>query len=176
VGDREEWISLQLLDLPGAMRRTEGPLPAGIRLRTVDLATDLPRIASVYNAAFGLEGSDAITAELVAQFTWHPGLHPAGAFLAMHDQRAVGLGVGSVEVPVAGGRVQRGAVELLAVHPDQQRQGIGRALLHAVLGWLRGLGVTVAEASAQDPAPLAMLQGFGFVPVSPEQNGEGAGR
>ena len=163
MSESGSWISLQLNDLPDAMRRTEGPLPAGIRLRTVDLAADLPRIAALYNAAFGLDSPDAITAELVAQFTWHPGLHPNGAFLAFDGHRAVGLGVGSVEVPAPGGRVRYGAVELLAVHPDHQRRGIGRALLHAVLGWLWGQGVSVAGASAQDLAPLAMLQRYGFV-------------
>lgn len=176
MGDSETWTALQLVDLPEAVKRTHGPLPEGIRLRTVDLATDLEHIADLYNTAFGLEGADVITAELVAQFTWHPGLHPAGAFLALYGQRAVGLGVGSVEVPVAGGRVHRGAVELLAVHPGHQRQGIGRVLLHAVLSWLSGLGVSVVEASAQDPGPLAMLQRYGFAPVSPEHNGESIGQ
>ena len=175
AGDAGEWTSLQLIDLPEAVQRTTGPLPAGIRLRTVDLSADLERIADLYNTAFSLEGADVITSALVAQFTWHPGLHLAGAFLALYGQRVVGLGVGSVEVPVAGGRVRRGAVELLAVHPGHQRQGIGRALLHAVLGWLSGLGVSVVEASAQDAGPLTMLQRYGFVPVSPEQNREGAG-
>lgn len=165
------WVALRLPDLPEALRRSGGPPPPGIHLRAVDLDTDLDAIAEVYNAAYGLEGADAITPHKVARFTWHPGLSATGTFLALDGERAVGLGVGSVEVPAPGGRARRGArapqgaVELLAVRPEYRRRGIGRALLHAVLGWLAGQGVRVVRASTEDAPALLLLQRYGFVPV-----------
>jgi GNAT superfamily N-acetyltransferase len=159
------WISLQLADLQGALRQTQGSLPPHIRLRAVDLDGDVPRIADVYNAAFGLEGRDALTAEQVLQLTWHPGLKPKGAFLAYDGERAVGLAVGSVDVPVPGGAAHRGAVEVLAVQPDYQQRGIGRALLHAVLSWHVEQGVKVVVASVEAPRPLAILRHYGFTPL-----------
>jgi GNAT superfamily N-acetyltransferase len=167
----DAWVALQLSDLAEALRRTGDPPPVGIHLRAVDLEADLAAIAEVYNAAYGLEGAEAITPHKVARFTWHPGLRATGAFLALEGERAVGLGVGSVEVlaPGAGARrgarAHQGAVELLAVRPEYRRRGLGRALLHAVLGWLAGQGVRVVRASAEDAPALLLLQRYGFVPV-----------
>lgn len=167
----DDWVALRLPDLPEALRRTGGPPPPGIHLRAVDLDTDLDAMAEVYNAAYGLEGAEAITPHKVARFTWHPGLRASGAFLALDGERAVGLGVGSVEVPAPGARAHQGArahegaVELLAVRPEYRRQGIGRALLHAVLGWLAGEGVRAVRASAEDAPAVLLLQRYGFVAV-----------
>jgi GNAT superfamily N-acetyltransferase len=161
----DAWVALQLSDLAEALRRTGDPPPPGIQLRAVDLEADLAAIAEVYNAAYGLEGADAITPHKVARFTWHPGLSASGIFLALDGERAVGLGVGSVEVPAPGARARQGAVELLAVRPEYRRRGLGRALLHAVLGWLADQGVRVVRASAEDAPALLLLQRYGFVPV-----------
>jgi GNAT superfamily N-acetyltransferase len=150
-----------------ALRRTRGPLPPGLYLRPVELDADLPQIAALYNAALGLEGAEAIAPTKVARFTWHPGLHPAGAFLAFDGELAVGLGVGSLEVPAPGASARRGAVELLAVRPEYRRQGIARALLHAVLDWLAGQDIGVVGASVEDAPALLLLQRYGFVPVPP---------
>jgi GNAT superfamily N-acetyltransferase len=172
VSSPDRWIALRLADLPRALARTAGPLPPGLCLRTVALPADLPHIAALYNAAFGLDDPEAVTPDQVAPFRRHPGLDPSGAFLALDGDLAVGVGVGSVEVPAAGDATRRGAVELLAVQPAYQRRGIGRALLHAVLGWLAGRGVAVVEAVVQAPTPLAMLERYGFARVAPAAEAE----
>ena len=156
------WIPLQAVDLPAALRRTAGPPPPGIRLCATGLPADLGRIVTVYDAAFGLEGEDALTAAQLAGLSRHPGLDLTGAFLAIDGERAVGVGMGSVEVPAPGGEPHRGAVELLAVLPGYRRRGIARALLHNVLVWLVKQGVTVVEATVEDVIALAMLEGYGF--------------
>lgn len=158
-------IPLQLADLRAGLRRTEGGLPAGIHIAAVDLPGDLVRISALHNAALGLEGEDALTPKQLADFTRHPGLDLTGAFLAFEGDLAVGVGVGSVEVPAPGGSPRRGVVELLAVLPEHRRQGIGRALLHTVLDWLAEQGVTTVLASVEDLVPLTMLQRYGFAQV-----------
>jgi GNAT superfamily N-acetyltransferase len=165
--DPSGWVALQLGDVADALRRTEGPLPPGLCLRPVDLEDDLSQIMALYNAAFGLEGPDAVTATKAARFTWHPGLHPTGTFLVLDGPLAVGLGVGRVEVPAPGVTAREGAVELLAVRPEYRRRGVARALLHAVLGWLAGQDVSHVRASVEDAPALLLLQRYGFVPVTP---------
>ena len=163
----DPWIPLELADLPEALRRTQGPLPPGIRLRAVDQALDLPQVAALYNEAFSHEEGEALSPEQLARLVWHPGLSPKAAFLAFDGERVVGLGVASAETPGAGTR--RGAVELLAVRPDYQQRGIGRALLHALLAWLAGEEIAVVRASVDDPKPLAILQHYGFVTVPADE-------
>jgi GNAT superfamily N-acetyltransferase len=167
VTDPSRWVALQLNDVAGALRLTEGPLPCGLDLRPVELDVDLPQIAALYNTAFGLEGPDAVTPNKALRFTLHPGLHPTGAFLVLDGPVPVGLGVGRVEIPAAGASARLGAVELLAVRPEYRRRGVASALLHAVLGWLAGQGVTHVHASVEDTPALLLLQRYGFSPVSP---------
>jgi GNAT superfamily N-acetyltransferase len=159
-------IPLQLDDLPAAIRHTAGPLPPGMTLRTVEQPNDFPLIAELYNAAFGLSDTRAVTPEQVAGLAHHPGLSAREAFLVFAGEQAVGLGVGSVELPPPGGASRRGAVELLAVRPGYRRRGIGRALLHAVLSRLHDLGVAQVAASVERAGPLTMLTRYGFRPVS----------
>jgi ribosomal protein S18 acetylase RimI-like enzyme len=162
VNPPDDLVHLQLTNLAGAIRQAEGPLPTGIRLRTADPATDLPLIAELYNAAFGPADPAKATPEEVARLAQHPGLDPGGVFLAFDGDLAVGLGVASVEVSTAWQTAHRGAIELLAVRPAYRRQGIGRALIGAVLAWLADQGVVTVGASAEDPVVIALLQRHGF--------------
>jgi ribosomal protein S18 acetylase RimI-like enzyme len=167
VDESPSLIHLQLADLAAAIRHTAGPLPPGMHLRTVDLPADFSLIAELYNAAFGLSGTGAVTPEQVAGLVHHPALSASAAFLVFAGEQAVGLGVASVELSPPGGTGRRGAVELLAVRPGYRRRGIGRALLHAVLSRLHDLGVRLAVASVEDAGPLAMLTRYGFRPLNP---------
>jgi ribosomal protein S18 acetylase RimI-like enzyme len=54
-------------------------------------------------------------------------------------------------------------IHSLVVHPNAQRQGIGRALVADVLRRAEGVVVAVATAELNAPA-LALYQAFGFVP------------
>jgi GNAT superfamily N-acetyltransferase len=107
-----------------------------------------------------------VTAEEVAGFSHHPGLSPAGVFLAVHGELAVGLAVARVAVPGWGQQKRQGALELLAVRPGYRRQGIGRALVYAVLTWLVHQGVSTVGVSAEESTLLAVLENYGFQPAS----------
>ncbi len=157
-----QWITLQHANLPEALRQTEGPLPSNIRLRAVDRARDLPQIAALYNLTLPHDEGEFITPEQLADLVWHPGLSPKVVFLALDGDLLVGVGVGSVQVPGQGSSAGQGAVELLAVRPAYQQQGIGRALLHAVLGWLADRSVTVVGACTEHRKAARILQHYGF--------------
>jgi GNAT superfamily N-acetyltransferase len=128
-------------------------------------------MTALYNEAYSHEedGDEALSQEELARLVWHPGLSPKGAFLAFSGERVVGLGVASAELPGPGPGSHRGAVELLAVRPGYQHQGIGRALLHAALSWLADRHVTDIRASVDRPKPLAILRRYGFVPIPADE-------
>jgi ribosomal protein S18 acetylase RimI-like enzyme len=54
-------------------------------------------------------------------------------------------------------------IQVLAVHPAAQRQGIGRLLVQSALNRLPGAAFAVATPAGNAPA-LALYQGLGFVP------------
>ncbi|MGD8623998.1 MAG: hypothetical protein PVJ34_05630, partial [Anaerolineae bacterium] len=113
-------IQMQLANLEEMVRRLATPLPAGIRLRHADLATDLPLIAGLYNTIFARDEDEALTADEVAGYVQHPGLDALGVFLAFAGEAVVGLAVGKREVPALGEPGGQGSVELVAVRPDFQ--------------------------------------------------------
>jgi ribosomal protein S18 acetylase RimI-like enzyme len=158
-------IHMQLANLEEMVRRLAAPLPAGIRLRPADLATDLPRIAGLYNAIFARDEDEALTVDEVAGYVRHPGLDALGVFLAFAGEAVVGLAVGKREVPAPGEPGGRGSVELVAVRADYQRRGIGRALVHRALTWLSEQGVERVVAAADHPIVLGLLQKYGFQPA-----------
>lgn len=65
---------------------------------------------------------------------------------------------------VTGRAGRRGFIQRLAVHPAQQRQGIGRALVVDALRWLRRWRVERAVVNTQvgNDAALALYEGLGF--------------
>jgi GNAT superfamily N-acetyltransferase len=162
VAEAAPLIHLQLADPAAALGRLDGTLPAGIRLRAVELPADLPPIIELYNAVFAPGDTARLTPEEFAHLDLHPGISPQGMFLAFAGDRAVGLGVGSVAVPAPGEGTRQGAVELLAVRPGYRGRGIGRALIHAVLAWLVGQGVCQVSASTDNAALPGMLARYGF--------------
>jgi GNAT superfamily N-acetyltransferase len=157
-------IQMQLANLEEMVRRLAAPLPAGIRLRPANLATDLPLIAGLYNTIFARDEAEALTADEVAGYVRHPGLDALGVFLAFAGEAVVGLAVGKREVPAPGEPGGRGSVELVAVRADYQQQGIGRALVHRALAWLSEQGVERVVAAADHPMVLGLLQRYGFRP------------
>lgn len=58
----------------------------------------------------------------------------------------------------------RGWVYYLAVDPAQQRDGLGRQMMDAAEGWLRGLGVVKVNLMVRhtNPAALAFYERLGY--------------
>jgi ribosomal protein S18 acetylase RimI-like enzyme len=65
---------------------------------------------------------------------------------------------------VSGRAARRGYLQRLAVDPDQQRQGIGTALVVDGLRWMRRWGVTQAVVNTQEDnrAALTLYERLGF--------------
>ena len=112
--------------------------PAGVTLREAS-ASDIPEMIEVVNASFEVE----------AFFVNAPRTHAEqlgehfrnGHFLLAHQGERL---IASVYYQV---RDEHGYIGMLAVHPDQQRSGLGRAMIQAAEGILRASGCTVAELS-----------------------------
>ncbi len=117
---------------------THPALPAGVTLREAT-AEDIPGMAAVVNAAFEQE----------AFFVNRPRTHQQqleehfreGHFLLAHQEARL---VASVYYEPRG---ERGYIGMLAVRPDQQRLGLGRAMMRAAERALREAGCTIAELS-----------------------------
>lgn len=74
-------------------------------------------------------------------------VHPAIQRVAVVDEAVVGL----IDVAVAGADA---TIEVLAVHPEHARRGIGTALLHSVLADLRDAGaVETLDAWTREDVP-----------------------
>ncbi len=86
------------------------------------------------------------------------GATPAARFrVAPAEQRVVAYAV-------TGRAGRRGFLQRLAVHPDHQRQGLGRALVVDALRWLRRWRVERAVVNTQlgNDAALALYESLGF--------------
>ncbi len=139
---------LALLELEldaGDSRRSRGPTR---RMR----GRDLPGAAAVDCAAFGAAWGNDDTA-----------LGEIGPATPHHRARAIGRN------PIAGfaisGRAGRtGYVQRLAVHPDRQGAGLGRALLDDSLGWMARHGVNTAlvNTGVDNERALALYLSEGF--------------
>jgi len=119
-------------------RPSRTPLPAGVTHRQAT-ASDIPEIVEVVNAAFEEE----------AFFVNRPRTHPAqlaehlrsGHFLlSYHGERLLA----SVYCEVRG---ERGYIGMLAVRPEHQGTGLGRAMMQTAESFLRESGCRIAELS-----------------------------
>ncbi len=97
----------------------------------------------------GRESYEAIAAQLA--------ITPDLLLGAWEGDRLVGAIVGTTD-----GR--KGWLNRLAVHPDRQRRGIGRALVEAAEAALRerGLGIIGVLVEGDNPDSLAFFQALGY--------------
>ena len=134
---------------------THPALPAGVTLRAA-AAADIPAMISLVNVAFEQE----------AFFVNRPRTHQhqleehfrLGYFLLAHRGPRL---VASVYYELRG---QRGYIGMLAVCPDDQRQGLGRAMMQAAEQALGEAGCKIAELSVVDvrTLPRAIYGKFGY--------------
>ncbi len=129
------------------------------RVRALELP-DLPEAAEVSAGAFGFDISDPVTARRWQQRLAHlVGTDPGGGFVAERDGRMIGIAQ-------ALRRERLWCLSLLAVSPDAQSAGAGRALLKHTLSYGTGTGGGLIIAS-NDPRALRLygLAGFSLRPT-----------
>jgi mycothiol synthase len=115
----------------------------------------------VYNAVWP---SEAITMAEVESF--RRTMLDSVDFLARIDGKPAGSGVGAIG-PYRPDQV----TTIVAVLPEQRRQGIGTALYEGISAWAaeRGLESLVARVPDDDPESLAFARKRGFVQVTHEK-------
>ena len=85
--------------------------------------------------------------------------------LAEENGHLVGYGqFGTVSIAVAAATTQDGELQRLYVHPNSQRQGIGRALIEAALAHprLAGAETIYLDVWDQNPGAQRLYESFGF--------------
>ena len=124
---------------------------------------DIDRIRAVTAAAFSRRPQGE--AELVDRLRADEGWIPALSLVAEHDGEVVGhvactrAHIG--EVPVLG-------LGPLSVHPDRQRSGVGKALVHSVLGAAQALAektvVLLGDPKYYSRFGFVLAEEFGIIP------------
>jgi ribosomal protein S18 acetylase RimI-like enzyme len=150
---RHEWMEMTLAELP------DEPLPSdevapGFLLRPV-VAAEYEAVAAIDVAAF-------------ADDAWQPAdfadVARRAAELRALEERASARLVGYIGLSLEGERV--GKVNLLGVHPDFQRRGLGEAMLRRSLAWFRQRGMRRAKLTvhSDNTAAIGLYRKLGFVP------------
>ena len=134
-----------------------------IQLRDARL-TDIDRVIGLIERAdsrWTMERLDG-AAEVLRQMVYLPN---STLLVALDGRMLVGVAVLSLRPSVsAGGLV--GAVDLLAVEPGNEHDGVIEALLDELMRSARNKGCVVLEADVPtDPAELARWQAQGFSPA-----------
>jgi GNAT superfamily N-acetyltransferase len=108
---------------------------------------DLKPISKLCSRALVKDPDDAGS---LAELLWgSPGGRPDMRLVAEDEHRVVGVVMATLGTPPSGPPV--GHVDLLAVSPEAQGQGIGRKLLDAVERAIKGAGATEARAGGNAP-------------------------
>lgn len=136
------------------------PLPAGTTLRTFVPGTDDKAWLALNAAAFAHHPEQGgWTEQDLADRLAEPWFDPKGFFLAEHDGELVGYHWTKVEGGV-------GEVYVVGVRPDQQGNGLGRALTAVGLRHLgreRGLSTVLLYVDADNPAAVRVYERLGFM-------------
>lgn len=151
-------------DLLSLTRNLAAPLdapavPAGFRLRPLRGDDEAAAYVAVHQAAFGTRNMTLEWRQRTLLMPQHrPDLDlvaeaPSGALAA--------VGIGWLDPAGV-----RGQVEPLAVHPEYQRHGLGRALLLEMFRRMQAAGAREVnvEVHAAEAAPRALYEAVGFRP------------
>lgn len=144
----------------GAVIRSVGqPRERSTRVRRLH-ASDLEAAVTISAAAFDLDLGETSTRERWLSRVAYPlSTDPEGAFVAEHDGRVLGVAQAIV-------RERLWCLSLLAVQPDAQTAGVGRALLEHALGYGADADARLITSS-NDPRALRLyaLAGFSVLPT-----------
>lgn len=137
-------------------------LPIEIRPERGGDPAEVEAITEVVTAAFGSDFEGGLPAAIRASDNYIP----ASALVAVHDGRVVGhVMIAYVALRAEDGQLRRVAsLSPLAVAPDAQGRGVGRALVRAAVAVaeLRGEPLVVLEGSPQYYAALGFEHSVAF--------------
>ena len=159
-------VILERAPVGGSDAHLAADVPSGVMIRPACVG-DAAAWADVANAAFcGYPGRYDMTEERAAALLGDERVVPAGSLLAVREGRPIGLvSVWRDEAP--GTRIAE--IASLAVVPDAQGLGIGRALLRAGVARARDTGydrVSLSTSTTNAPAlSLYTSEGFEVVEV-----------
>ncbi len=151
VGDRDLGHRSSLVRATGHRSPNVGPMPLTVRAM---VPADLPVAAAVGAAGMNFRFEGEVEVRL-----WHERIgyllaaDPGGAFVAERDGRVIG-------VAQAMQREALWVLSFLAVDPEAQRSGAGRALISAALGY--GDRTHGLICSSDHPAALRLYATAGF--------------
>lgn len=121
--------------------------------------------AGIDRAAFGGPwGHDATELAEICRAT---PIHIARRRVSTHRRLSVGHGAEPVAFAIAGASSEHGYLQRLAVHPQVQRRGHGRALTTDALRWMirRRLRDCLVNTSVDNAAALELYRSLGFTPM-----------
>ncbi len=141
---------------------TPSPIPVGYTIRSFQ-PEDAEQLVAVNAAAFAHHPEQGrLSLEDFLTMTDQPWFDPAGCLVALYDGRLVGFHWTKRH------DTQLGEVYVIAVHPDHEGRGLGRALLSAGLAYLEEIGCTRVQlyVEADQQRVVALYQAAGFDIVS----------
>ena len=144
-------------------------VPEGVRIRSFDPATDIPGILAVNARAFAeLPDQGGWTENDIAVRLAEPWFVAAGFFVALDSSTGAIIGFHWTKVHGSGhdhGHEAIGEVYVLAVDPQAQIRGLGRALTIIGLTHLRGLGLRAAMlyVDSSNERAISLYESLGFV-------------
>jgi len=137
------------------------PLPAGFQVRPLRGVSEVAAYVALHRAAFQSESMTAPWRQRVCQHSaYRPDLD---LVLEAPDGRLAGFCI-CWFTPADPGKPPTGRIELMGVHPEFQRQGLGRALLAEGIRRLHQLGAEqiFVESDYPNSASFALYEAVGF--------------
>lgn len=134
---KSDLIEMRLAALGGW--RPGAPPPASVQILPLAVCGDEWLLRRVCNAvSIGMPGFRPARHRDIIAFAGAPHHDRQGVFMARAGDTYVGYCIGRCRSGI-------GRISGLAVHPDWQQQGVGRALLHATLGYFCERGAVEAR-------------------------------
>lgn len=156
---RSYWRMVRQLDAIAE----RGPPPSGVRVRPLDIDGDAVAVHALDAASFA-SAPDYRPQSLKDFREEHLGGHdldPALSLVAERGETIVGFLLACRWKDEA-----VGYVDILAVHPDQQRRGLGTELLQAAFAGFADAGLQQAQlgVASDNPRGLSLYEGAGMTP------------
>jgi mycothiol synthase len=158
---RSYWRMSRALD--GVAAPEPAPLPAGVMLRPLDVERDAVGVHALDQASFAAnpDYEPESLEEFRREHLQAHNLDPALSCVAEHSGRLAG-----VLLARRWAEESVGFIDILAVHPDRQRRGLGTALLTRSFSRFAqaGLGEAQLGVASDNPRALALYERAGMTP------------